>query len=215
MGIETIGKIIGFFLGFSAAITILWTSFKYAKKVKDTVDITKTIKTQFDELLKEFKPNGGSTLKDSITRLENTNVRLENATTDIQNKLLNLAKEAAYNKIANKNIINSSNNSGYWISNAKGETIEVGIGLCRLLKRNEEELDVIKWMNYIHPDDRVRVLNEFEHIVQHNGTFNVDYKIALPTTKKEKEYISVNAFAQPIEINGVMEGYYGIITQLN
>lgn len=217
---------LGIVITVAAILGIMWKTFEKAFEVNKTIARSKSsaatlatlstdtnkalenISIKIDTLTKEFKPNGGTSLKDSVNRLEK-------AAISIEDKLYKLAMEAKYNKIANKHIINTSTNSGYWISDKEGKTIEAGIGLCRLLNRTEEELKDLKWSNYVHPEDRDRVVKQLRYIVENGGTFNEDYRISILSSDHNKVYINVNAFAQPIEMNGAIEGFYGVMTQLD
>ena len=58
MVIETTGTVVGLIIGFSTIITITAAGVRWLTK------------HYFDEIKAEFKPNGGSSLKDQVNRLE-------------------------------------------------------------------------------------------------------------------------------------------------
>jgi len=65
MVIETTGTVVGLIIGFSTIITITAAGVRWLTK------------HYFDEIKAEFKPNGGSSLKDQVNRLEAQHVELK------------------------------------------------------------------------------------------------------------------------------------------
>jgi len=56
--VETVAAIVGLIIGFSTVITVSAAGVRWLTK------------HYFDEIKAEFKPNGGSSLKDQVNRLE-------------------------------------------------------------------------------------------------------------------------------------------------
>lgn len=56
--VETVAAIVGLVIGFSTVITVAAAGVRWLTK------------HYFDEIKAEFKPNGGSSLKDQVNRLE-------------------------------------------------------------------------------------------------------------------------------------------------
>jgi len=67
-------SILGIILGFIAQVTK-----KFQKLIKDEVT----------EMAKEFKPNGGGSIKDQVTRLEKSQIQLEKKVDTIINFIIN------------------------------------------------------------------------------------------------------------------------------
>lgn len=63
--VETVAGIVGLIIGFSTVITVSAAGVRWLTK------------HYFDEIKAEFKPNGGSSLKDQVNRLEANHVELK------------------------------------------------------------------------------------------------------------------------------------------
>ena len=85
--------------------------------IKNSVE---SLQTSIDLLLKEFKPNGGGSMKDAINRLET--------------EAKHISVQMAFNKVAVESHVNNYgliNKSGFVKTDTKGNTIEVGTSVCR------------------------------------------------------------------------------------
>ncbi len=63
--VETVAAIVGLIIGFSTVITVSAAGVRWLTK------------HYFDEIKAEFKPNGGSSLKDQVNRLEANHTELK------------------------------------------------------------------------------------------------------------------------------------------
>jgi hypothetical protein len=63
--VETVAAIVGLIIGFSTVITVSAAGVRWLTK------------HYFDEIKAEFKPNGGSSLKDQVNRLEANHAELK------------------------------------------------------------------------------------------------------------------------------------------
>lgn len=170
--------------------------------IKSTVE---GLERDISSLLKEFKPNGGGSLKDAIDRLERQ--------TD------HISVQMAFNKVAVESHVNNYgliNKSGFVKTDTNGDTIEVGTSVCRLLQRSFDELKDKKYVNYIHPSDKDMWLKGIMNALETKSDFEMDVRICLPRTGKEaKKYIKINNTAKRMEVSGVFVGYYIVVSQID
>ncbi len=170
--------------------------------VKATVE---GLESKLDVLLKEFKPNGGGSLKDAINRLET--------------EAKHISVQMAFNKVAVESHVNNYgliNKSGFVKTDTEGNTIEVGTSVCRLLQRSFEELKDRKYVNYIHPSERDIWMKGIMNALVTKSDFEMEVRIALPTIGRQaKKYIKINNTAKRMEVGGVFVGYYIVVTQID
>lgn len=221
-GIKSITDL-GVLMGVGTVLSgIMFAAFKKNKKIednnKDIIDIKSTL-AQFvndfkvhsektDLLLKEFKPNGQSTLKDAINRLE-TNV------SDVKNNVTNIAVQVEFSKAAFRSILHDNPNSGYIITNEEGETIEVSTSVCSMLQKQEEDMLKHKWLSYVHPVDKPRVLAAIHSAMNMQNDMNEDWRFELSHKGNRRTYIKTNNYAKRLYVNNKFVGYYITVTKLD
>lgn len=129
---------------------------------------------------KEFKPNGGSSIKDSLNRLE-VSVAASRQTS------LTLA---------------SAIGVAYFHSDENGDYRYVSREWQKLANMFAEDAMGNGWMNGIHPDDRITVVTEWREAYRHLRPIRINCKMMSGTR--------VNITANPIKSpNGDLEGYVG------
>jgi len=138
-----------------------------------------------EAILKELRPNGGSSLKDQLSRIED-NIEILDV------------------KVAS---VALATNVGYWKSDYKGRAIEVGRSLCSILGRNESEILGSNWVGIIHPEDRERVKEEWDSSVEDSRNFEMIYRFLKPDGSVQK----VKCFAHTILKNDTLIGYFGTL----
>jgi FtsZ-binding cell division protein ZapB len=170
--------------------------------VKLSID---ALEEKINTLLKEFKPNGGGSLKDAVNRLE----------TETSHILVQMA----FNKVAVESHVNNYgliNKSGFVKTDTEGNTIEVGTSVCRLLQRNFEELKDKNYVNYIYPSERDGWIKGITNALNTKSDFEIEVRIALPNVgKAAKKYIKINNTGKRMEVAGVFVGYYIVVTQID
>ena len=134
----------------------LW-KFWLQKRFADLKDLYERIKI----ISEEFRPNGGSTLRDAINRIE------EKVTLQEQ-KTLAIVKSLPI---------------GTWISDNRGKCIDVNRSLCKITGRTESELKGDNWSNWVHPPQKEEVFEEWSRCVTNDLNFDMEYKFVLPNGK--------------------------------
>lgn len=159
----------------------LW-KFWLKKKIDEANDLYKTVQI----IASEFKPNGGSSLRDAINRIE-SKVDLQ------EQKIVGLIKSSPV---------------GTWISDQNGKYIDVNKTLCVILDRTESEIKGDNWTNWLHADDKVSVISEWHRVIKNQIDFNMSYRFVLPDGKIQK----VHATAYQLKSDkGDMIGFLGTL----
>lgn len=167
--------LIGIFGGF-----IAWISSLYAK-------VTKIYKV-CDIISKEFQPNGGSSFRDCINRIESNQRNLQ------------LTKLALYS------YINENCKTPMFISSQSGECIWVNSAYRELLQHSEDEYIGLKWESFIHQDDRDKVIEEWYNCCIDGKSFDMSYRLI----KSNGEIISIKCKSY----GDKNTGYVGFITKI-
>ena len=138
-------------------------------------------------IAQEFRPNGGSTLRDAINRIE-TKVSIQQQTTTAIIKSFPI---------------------GTWISDEHGRCIDVNNNLCRITGRTEGEIKGNNWSNWIIEKEEVQ--EEWERCVLHDSNFDMDYTFIRTDRLKQK----VHGFAQRLKNEkGELIGFLGTLEPL-
>lgn len=116
------------------------------------------------KISEEFSPNGGSTLRDAINRIEDK-ITLQ------EQKTLAIIKSFPI---------------GTWISDKHGKCVDVNRSLCKIMGRTESEIKGDNWSNWIHPDERDDVFEEWHRAVNNMMTFDMAYRYVLPDGRIQK-----------------------------
>jgi PAS domain-containing protein len=148
--------------------------------VEDMAQLKETVR-------KEFSPNGGSSIRDILDRLESNQVVMA-AQQDIQLHTQKLA------------IIRMNND---------GDVVSVSEPLCALLKRQKEELLGKNWINVICPDDRDEIQSGWMSAVEDHRNFSVHFNCC----GDDNELIRVMMKANPLPGRAGL-GFIGTITQV-
>ncbi len=138
------------FIGF---LWKVWLKKKYTKLSELYVTIEK--------ISEEFKPNGGSTLRDSIDRIEQK-LKLQDE------KILGIIKSSPI---------------GTWVSDKQGKCIDVNRMLCTILDRTESEIKGDNWLNWVHPSDANEVYVNWNRAITNQIDFDMKYRFVLPDGK--------------------------------
>lgn len=168
-------------LGLMAPIGVgLGAFYKYwlKKRLEELKELYSKVKVIADE----FKPNGGSTLRDAINRIERKVTLQDQKITAIVKTLPN----------------------GMWTAGADGKLIEINKNLCRISGRAESELVGDNWIQWVV--EREMVFDEWYSSVENDINFDCEYTFILPSKKKQR----VHSFAQRLKNeSGELIGFLG------
>jgi len=120
----------------------------------------------------ELKPHGGTSLRDAIGRVEQMTISTRaHVRLQYQMNLTPTFEIAADGKVT-------------WINRAYVE--EFGLGL--------DDISGNKWLSQIHPDDRERVMREYNHIIEDKRQGNIKYRAQF----KNEPYREMDVIIYPI-----------------
>lgn len=150
-----------------------------------------------DIVLAEFRPNGGNSMKDSITRIE-TNLQ------GVRNDAMRME--------ARQWAIVASLPDPVFETNPEGECIRVNSAYMHLTGRSMQDVLGNGWEIVIHHEDRARVWQEWHDAVQRLRAFDSHYRIV----DTDGEIFSVRCIAQPYKnpADGTVLGYLGRVTEI-
>jgi len=149
-----------------------------------------------DVIHKEFSPNGGSSMKDSINRIEHSIGVLRK---DVA--------EEVFKTGSRQWALVATQKDPVWESDANGLAIRVNSQLSNLVQRGFEDFKGAGWENVIHILDRERVSAEWEEAVSKARAFESEYRVVTAITK---DVFSVRAIATPYyDHEGQIIGWIG------
>lgn len=161
---ETLAKILGVFAAAGGAIVGIITMVKYSKKwavstkkyVQSWLSMPATVQSQCNrveniEMLvkRELTANGGSSIRDAITRIDKRQILDEQRNRAILEHL----------------------SVPFWETDADGKVIYVSRELCLLTSRLVHDLLGHGWINAIHPRDREKVTMEWDLCLKQKREF--------------------------------------------
>ena len=123
--------------------------------LKKRYDEGRELYGKIQKMAEEFRPNGGSTLRDAINRIE------EKVTVQDQ-KTLAIIKSLPI---------------GTSVRDAKGKIIDLNRSLCVITGRTESELKGDNWTNWIHPTQKEAVLEQWERCISSDVNFDMEYQM--------------------------------------
>lgn len=139
----------------AAAVTVLSVLWKITKKagksIKDKYLFLEGSISKINEISKEFLPNHGSSLKDLLTKMQNELVK----NTELTEKIATRQKWLFDNR-----------EMPIFESDEEGRCVWVNIAFMNLVKRDMNFLLGNGWKNIIAPEDRERVVNNWESCVK-------------------------------------------------
>jgi len=162
MDIFFVSKLIG---ALGAILTALYACYKGTVKVyKGGRKVTE----QWNRMVAELTPNGGSSIKDAIGRIETRQL------IEVQvRKALN--NDAIY---------------GIWESDSEGRCTYANRTYQRIVGRNYEDLEGWGWVSAVHPDDRKRITDEWKLSIEQKREFSNEFRVLRPDGN-EVQVISV------------------------
>lgn len=157
--------------------------------LKKRYDEGKDLYHKIQLISEEFRPNGGSTLRDAINRIE------EKVTVQDQ-KTLAIIKSLPI---------------GTSIRDAKGKIVDLNRSLCVITGRTESELKGDNWSNWLHPNEKEGVFEEWKRCVENDLNFDMEYRYVLPNGKFQKVHHVAFRLADK---NNKLLGFLGTIAAI-
>lgn len=145
--------------------------------------------TKVQKISEEFLPNGGSSLRDAINRIEDK-ISLQ------EQKTLAIIKSFPI---------------GTWISDKHGKCVDVNRSLCKIMDRTESEIKGDNWINWLHPDEKEVVFDEWNRAVHNMMTFDLTYRYVLPDGRSQKVHgVAYQLRTEKNELIGFLGTLYAI-----
>ncbi len=144
---------------------------------------------QVEEVIRQLSPNGGTSIADSLKRVENGLYEMR-------------VVRWAYEDIAG---------SPFLQANSKGEIIAASRGLCDTLGLDAKDILLNGWVSAIHPDDRTRIWQEWRNAVDQQRRFDETFRVV---RADDHRTVKVNAKANPVrDADNRLTGFVGAITE--
>lgn len=141
-----------------------------------------------DEILAELRPNGSSSMRDAVDRIEDWMLDFD----AFRGAHLNTEREAMFRTDANGSL--------FWINRAHQ----------RLLGYSLPEMEGNGWINCVHPDNRSEIVKQWEHTVGDKMELNEDIKFL--HANGYPLWAHANVY-RALDIRGRLRGYLGVISQ--
>jgi PAS domain S-box-containing protein len=179
MDIYLIAKLLGALSGIVGACGVLWL-----KVFKPLFTFGSNTKAQWDKVVSELTPNGGSSIKDAIGRIETR-------------QLIEVQVRKA---------LSNDSLSGVWEMDAEGKMTYANRTYQRIVGSSYEDLDGWGWTNSIHKDDRTTVVNEVRTALEQHRELNVQFRVV----KFTEETVLVCMVGHPLKDRaGSLKGFVG------
>lgn len=166
--LSSLGGLATFIISWKAVLKPIWQKHMDKQKQQEELLTNQTkIFTHIEnmtekilEISKELKPNAGGSIKDQVKQIAN-DVRVIRVERDAT---FHLAKEPMF----------KTDGKGYYIS--------CNSSLCSLIGVSEQELLGLGWLNYISLEDKDRICEEWENIIESGKEISTYYTIKNPET---------------------------------
>lgn len=170
-------------------------------KTKKILDLKVTcpvpgIQHALDEIRAELKPNGGSSLRDAVNKIDKRTRNMEIAITTLQ------ASHEALTEVVDV---------PFFRADSQGSTIYCSSALCRLAgMTSPREYMGINWLTFVHPDDLEHVKSNWLSAVNDGRIYIGSFRIVNPYNGKSYE---ITEKATPVrdDQNHIL-GWEGVIT---
>ena len=170
---------------------VAWKVAKQMYALLKGLEAVSAIPEQVNALMKEVRPNGGSSLRDAIDRASSKVDRLSWAVDELSATHY-VRWKMAYGEAS-------------WHSDADGKCTAANHLLCDMVDANETDLIGNNWKNVIHPDEQHRVFSEWGRVVSEGAQFNIQTKYL----SMNEDVIPVRLKANPIVCHDKVVGWIG------
>lgn len=143
------------------------------------------VSKKLDELIEQFKPNGGASIRDSLNRIELRQASNENITNFLINSL----------------------DISIFKTNASGLITWVSKGYCDIYDSDHDSLVDWGWLTCIHNEDVDRVRTNWKHSIEEKRVFEDNYRII----GKTGAITLVHVRAAPTFFNNKIAGWIGAL----
>lgn len=148
------------------------------KQVKGLFDKVDTLTKAVDKIAEQFQPNGGSSLYDRIDSIR------------------------AYQWNFAETLVDKP----VWETDERGNCVKANSAYLKLAERTLSEVQGAGWENFLHPDDRAKVFEDWQDAISRKRAYEGTFRVR---SKSGKLYV-VRAFASPIETtSGRLVAYVG------
>ena len=149
-----------------------------------------------DFISKEIKPNGGSSLRDSVEGLKTSIDSVLATVVRLDQRQISFAHQSE---------------KGIFESDLNGDCIFVNRAYCRITGRSPDEAFGKGWKTFISPEDRDKVVEEWYDCVKERRDFIMTFFYIRPDLSKVK----VNCHAYVLRnMQGHTIGYMGFVTPI-
>lgn len=140
-----------------------------------------------EEIITQLKPNGGHSMFDLVKQAYKQSQ---------ENSLALSNMQASVNRVHayQWSFAETITDKPIWESDPKGQCTRVNIAYARLAERTTAELIGSGWENFLHPDDRSRVYDEWTDAIGRKRIFESDFRVK---SRSGKNYV-VRAVALPV-----------------
>lgn len=143
------------------------------RKVLQEIDTLADSRIKIDSIYNELHPNGGSSIRDAINRIEMRLVQVEQK----------------------QNVYLLESPQGIYETDHEGNYIGVNRTFLRMVARTEKEVLGRGWVHCIADSDKERVKKAWDEAVEHGMEFSMIYDMI----DVDGEIFKVNAIAYPME----------------
>lgn len=188
-GLASLGTLL---LGWFKVLQPMWDRHKEKKHntrqlMEDIATDVAEMKPKINRVYAEVMPNGQSSIKDQITRID-------------------------YNLSLHQNIHRATMNGlkiPYFLTDEEGGWVEVGHEVSALLSRNESDLMGFNWASWIVEGERTRVFDEIKSATKHHRKVDIVCEFFRP-----ESVVQVHLVLQPIYRKTNFTGFYGTIKEI-
>lgn len=159
------------------------------KKMYDQLAILSDMLPTVQNILQEVRPNGGSSMRDAINRIE-----------------VNQTKSIQHNRALLKCLP-----IGTWETDERGRFISVNRTTCTMLGRVESELLGDNWVKWISDSDRMKVITEWQRCISGQSDFSMEFDFVLPNRLLKRVYAVAYQFKNE---KGELLGFLGTLTSI-
>lgn len=177
MDIFFVAKLIGAVSAVAGAGSVMWL-----KAIRPAFIFVSSIYSQWNKIVNELTPNGGSSIKDAIGRIE-TRQMIE---------------------VQVRKALSNDSISGVWEASADGQLTYANRTFQRIVGRSLGDLEGWGWVNSIHPEDREKVLKEWKLALEQEREARLNFRVL------NEEPVSVVSVSHPLRDRaGNLKGYIG------
>lgn len=133
------------------------------KKLENLISGQNTLATAVSEISKQLKPNGGTSIFDVVNR---ANTKIDNLAEDVSR--VRAFQWAFAEALTDKPVFEADE---------KGACVRVNGAYAKLAERNSPELLGSGWENFVSPQDRQRVFEEWSEAVNRKRIFESIYNV--------------------------------------